>query len=227
MKMTIESLLTPAEMWNAKIYSGSWKKPGAGTAVVIEKATGAKLGEIGIASAEDVAAATAAARGAQKEWARLTGPRRGDVLREVSRLLLAHSQEIADQLVRETGSIRAKAQWEVQITAREFLEAAALASQPRGILTATLEAGFQSIARRIPLGVIAIITPWNSPMILAARAIGPALAMGNAVILKPDTKTPIAGGVVFARLLEQAGLPNGLFYVLPGGPETGTGLVKE
>ena len=51
--------------------------------------------------------------------------------------------------------------------------------------------------------------------------------MGNAVILKPDTKTPIAGGVVFARLLEQAGLPNGLFHVLPGGPETGTALVKE
>src|ERR1700726_3971106 len=227
MKMTIESLLTPAEMWNAKIYSAGWKKPGLGTADVIEKATGAKLGEIGIASAEDVAAAATAAGGAQKEWAKQTGPKRGDVLREVSRRLLANSKEIADQLMRETGSIRAKAQWEVHITAREFLEAAELGSQPRGVLTATLEDGQQSLARRIPLGVVGIITPWNSPLILAARAVAPALAMGNAVILKPDVQTPIIGGVIFARLLEKAGLPNGLFHVLPGAAETGDALVKE
>ena len=227
MKMTIESLLLPAEMWNAKIYSDGWKKPGLGTADVIEKATGTKLGEIGIASAKDVAAAAAAAGGAQKEWAKQTGPRRGDVLREVSRLLLANSKEIADQLMRETGSIRAKAQWEVHITAREFLEAAELGSQPRGVLTATLEDGQQSLARRIPLGVVGIITPWNSPLILAARAVAPALAMGNAVILKPDVQTPIIGGVIFARLLEKAGLPNGLFHVLPGAAETGDALVKE
>ena len=227
MKVANETLLTPAEVWSAKIYSSGWKKPGLGTADVIEKATGAKLGEAGIASAEDVSAAAAAARQAQKQWARLTGPKRGDVLREVSRLLLANSSEIADQLVRETGSIRAKAEWEVQITAREFLEAASLGSQPKGVLTATLEGGQQSIARRIPLGVIGIITPWNSPLILAARAVAPALAMGNAVILKPDVQTPIIGGVIFARLLEKAGLPNGLFHVLPGAAETGDALVKE
>jgi hypothetical protein len=66
-------------------------------------------------------------------------------------------------------------------------------------LTADLEAGRQSIARRIPVGVIGIITPWNSPFIPGARAIGPALAMGNAVILKPDVQTPVAGGVNFAQ----------------------------
>jgi benzaldehyde dehydrogenase (NAD) len=225
--MTAETLLTPIEMWSGKIYSNGWKKPGLGTVDVIEKATGARLGETGIASPEDISAAAATAREAQKSWAKIPSPKRGDVLREFSRLMLAHSREIADQLVRETGSIRAKADWEVQITPREFLEAAALASQPRGILTATLEAGFQSIARRIPLGVIGIITPWNSPIILAARAIGPALAMGNAVVLKPDVQSPIAGGVVFARLLEQAGLPQGLFHVLPGAAETGAALVKE
>jgi benzaldehyde dehydrogenase (NAD) len=225
--MTTDPLLTPTEVWNAKIYSTGWRKPGLGTADVTDKATGVKLGEVGIASAEDVSAAAAAARQAQKDWAKLPGPKRGDVLREFSRLLLEHSEEIANQLVRETGAIRAKAQWEVRITAREFTEAAALGSQPHGILTADLEAGRQSVARRIPLGVIGIITPWNSPFILGARAIGPALAMGNAVILKPDVQTPVAGGVTFARLLEKAGLPNGLFHVLPGGPETGAALVKE
>jgi benzaldehyde dehydrogenase (NAD) len=225
--MTTETLLTPAEVWSGKIYSKGWKQPGLGTVDVIEKATGAKLGETGIASPEDIAAAGATARVAQKKWAKVPGPKRGDVLREFSRLMLAHSQEIADHLVRETGAIRAKAQWEVQVTSREFLEAAALASQPRGVVTATLEAGLQSIARRIPLGVIGIITPWNSPIILAARAIGPALAMGNAVVLKPDVQSPIVGGVVFARLLEKAGLPEGVFHVLPGAAETGAALVKE
>lgn len=227
LKKETGTLFTPTDVWRAKIYSNGWKKPGLGTTDVIEKATGAKLGEIGMASPEDISTAAATARQAHKEWANVAGPQRGDVLREFSRLLLAHSQEVADQLVRETGSIRAKARWEVQITAREFLEAAALGSQPQGFLTATLEAGLQSIARRIPLGVIGIITPWNSPLILAARAIGPALAMGNAVILKPDVQTPVAGGVTFAWLLEKAGLPNGLFHLLPGGPETGAALVKE
>jgi benzaldehyde dehydrogenase (NAD) len=224
--MSTDTLLT-TELWSAKIYSNGWKKPGLGIADVTEKATGTKLGEIGIASAEDVSAAATTAHQAQKDWVKVPGPKRGDVLREFSRLLLSHSDEIADQIVRETGAIRAKAQWEVQISAREFLEAAALGSQPQGILSATLEGGYQSIARRIPLGVVGIITPWNSPLILGARAIGPALAMGNAVILKPDVQTPVAGGVTFARLLEKAGLPNGLFHVLPGGPETGAALVKD
>ena len=225
--MTTKTLLTPTEVWSEKIFSNGWKKPDLGTADVIEKATGAKLGEVGVASAEDVSAAAAAARKAQKEWDKLPGPKRGDVLRAFLRLMVAHSEEIADQLVRETGSIRAKAQWEIEMTAREFQEAAALASQPQGILTATLEAGRQSIARRLPIGVIGIITPWNSPFILGARAVAPALAMGNAVILKPDLQTPIIGGVAFARLLEEAGLPNGLFHVLPGGADTGAALVKE
>jgi benzaldehyde dehydrogenase (NAD) len=157
----------------------------------------------------------------------LPSPKRGDVLREFSRLILLHADEITDQLVRETGSIHAKAQWEVRVVAREILEAAALGSQPHGVLAATAEAGRQSLARRIPLGVVGIITPWNSPFILAARAVGPALAMRNAVLLKPDIQTPVIGGFVFALLLEKAGLPKGLFHVLPGAAETGAALVAE
>jgi benzaldehyde dehydrogenase (NAD) len=225
--MTTKPLLAPSEVWSARIYSNGWKRPGLGTEVVTEKATGARLGEIGIASPEDVSEAAVMARKAQMEWAKVPGPNRGDVLREFSRLVLLHASELADQIVRETGSIRAKALWEVHMAAREILEAAALGSQPLGVLTSTAQAGRQSIARRIPVGVIGVITPWNSPFILGSRAIGPALAMGNAVILKPDLQTPVAGGVSFARLLEEAGLPPGLFHVLPGGPDTGAALVKE
>lgn len=75
--MMTETLLTPTNMWSMKIYSSGWKKPDLGTTDVTEKATGAKLEETGIASAEDVSAAAAAAREAQKEWAKLPGPKRG------------------------------------------------------------------------------------------------------------------------------------------------------
>jgi benzaldehyde dehydrogenase (NAD) len=225
--MTNDTLLSPTEIWQGKIFSRGWVTPGLGVADVTEKATGAALAGIGVASAVDVAAAASAARQAQKAWAALSGPQRGDILRDASRLLLEHADEVAEQLVRETGSIRAKAQWEVHITAREFLEAAAIASQPIGVMTATLEPGVQSMARRIPLGVIGIITPWNSPLILGVRAIAPALAMGNAVVLKPDVQSAIVGGVVFARLFEKASLPQGLFHVLPGAAETGAALVRE
>lgn len=213
--------------WNGKIYSNGWVKPGNGTEDLLEKATGLNMGQTGIASPEDIAAAAAVARTAQRSWAKKSGPQRGDVLREFANLIHMYSDEIATQLVKETGSILLKAKWEVQMAAREFIEASALATQPVGYLTSTLEPGFQSIARRIPLGVIGIITPWNSPIILAARAIAPALAMGNAVILKPDVQSPISGGFIFAKLLELARLPAGLFHVLPGGPETGEALVKE
>ncbi|WP_432260893.1 benzaldehyde dehydrogenase [Cupriavidus sp. TMH.W2] len=225
--MTRMILLGAVEAWSGEIYSDGWKRPGLGTEEVLEKATGTRLGTIGIASAQDVAAAATLARKAQKAWAKLPGPRRGDILREAARIVLEHADELAEQLVRETGSIRTKAQWEVRITARELLEAASLSSQPQGLLTQTLESGCQSIARRVPLGVIGVITPWNSPFILGVRAIAPALALGNAVLLKPDVQSPIVGGVAFARVMEEAGLPRGLLHVLPGAAETGAALVKE
>jgi benzaldehyde dehydrogenase (NAD) len=225
--MTINELLAPAAAWDGKIYSEGWRPAGLDTIVVTEKATGATLGNVGVASVDDVAAAAESAHKAQLHWAKVPGPKRGDILREAARLVLLHADEIAELLIRETGSIKAKAKWEVQITAREFLEAAALGSQHQGLLTATLEGGFQSVARRVPLGVVGIITPWNSPFILGVRAIAPALATGNAVILKPDVQSAIIGGVVFARLLESAGLPIGLFHVLPGAAETGAALVQE
>lgn len=225
--MTKDSILAPTVAWSGKIYSNGWRQPGGGTQAVIEKATGKTLAETGIASPQDVQTAATAGRKAQKAWAELPSPKRGDVLREFSRLILVHADEIAEQLVRETGSIHAKAQWEVHVVAREILEAAALASQAHGVLAATAEIGRQSVARRIPLGVVGIITPWNSPFILAARAVGPALAMGNAVLLKPDIQTPIIGGLIFALMLEMAGLPDGLFHVLPGAAETGAALVAE
>src|SRR5579864_640189 len=219
--------LAPADVWRNKIYSGGWKTGGAGTIPVTEKATGAEIGSIGCASAADVSAAAAIAADAQRAWAATPGPQRGDVLREVARLLQVHADEIARQIIRETGSIRPKGHLEVKLAIREILEGAALASQPTGMITTSDMKGRHSVARRIPIGVVGVITPWNSPLLLAARAIAPALATGNAVLLKPDPQTPVCGGVLYARLFEAAGVPQGLFHVLPGGAETGDALVRD
>jgi benzaldehyde dehydrogenase (NAD) len=83
------------------------------------------------------------------------------------------------------------------------------------------------VARRVPVGVVGVITPWNFPVVLAMRSVAPALALGNAVVLKPDAGTPVTGGVLVARMFEEAGIPAGLLHVLPGGAEVGTAIVAH
>lgn len=79
----------------------------------------------------------------------------------------------------------------------------------------------------MPLGVVGVINPWNAPLLFAMRALAPALALGNAVLLKPDPLTPVSGGVLVARLFEDAGLPDGVLHVLPGGAETGRAVAAD
>ena len=220
-------LLKPASQWNSKIFSNGWTEGSGEELVVADKSSGEVLGRIGSASAADVDAAAHRAAEAQNKWAEIPGPHRGDILRKAADLVLAHAEEIATQIVRETGSIRAKGNAEVKMTAREILEAVPIGSQPSGVITASEVVGRHSIARRIPIGLVGVITPWNSPFLLGSRAIAPALAAGNAVLLKPDPHSPVAGGLLFARIFEAAGLPEGLLHVLPGGAETGEALIRH
>jgi benzaldehyde dehydrogenase (NAD) len=141
--------LAPADVWRNKIYSGGWKAAGGGTIPVTEKATGEEMGSIGCASAADVSAAAAIAADAQRAWAATPGPQRGDVLREVARLLQVHADEIARQIIRETGSIRPKGHLEVKLAIREILEDAALASQLTGVITIFLLIHLRKVARRL------------------------------------------------------------------------------
>src|SRR6185295_18616025 len=108
------------------------------------------------------------------------------VLLEVARLLQQHQDEIVPWLVREAGSVPPKAAAEIGLTLGEVLEAAALPTRANGIIYPHGGNGARSMAERVPLGVVGVITPWNFPLILAMRAVAPALALGNAVILKPD-----------------------------------------
>src|SRR5258708_14468325 len=84
-----------------------------------------------------------------------------------------------------------------------------------------------SSIERVPLGVIGVIGPFNFPLALALRSLAAALAMGNAVVLKPSLNTAVSGGVVIARVFEEACLPEGVLQVLPGGDEAGAALTYD
>jgi len=83
------------------------------------------------------------------------------------------------------------------------------------------------MARRMPAGVVAVISPFNVPIILGVRSVAPALALGNAVLLKPDPRTAVTGGTLMARVFEEAGLPPGVLQMLPGGVDVGEALITD
>jgi benzaldehyde dehydrogenase (NAD) len=211
--------------WEGRIYSGGWVAGSGGEYDAVEPATGNTLARVGAASAADVHKAAEVAAAAQQEWAALTYDKRAAVLRRAGDLFVEHEEEIHDWLVRESGAIRPFAQFQTRgVAAEECWEAAALASHPTGTILRSNQPRL-SMARRLPVGVVGVIAPFNAPIILAIRAIAPALALGNAVICKPDPRTAICGGVVFARIFEEAGLPEGLFHMLPGGADVGAAVV--
>ena len=208
------------------IYVGAFQPAMGGKTLVIDKASLEALFEGATANAADVALAAKTAKEAQPGWAALPPTARGDVLRKFAGLCEQHAEEIGRWIIRETGSIPPKAPFEIMTSAREAIEIAALTGQPVGhILSSSQKRA--SYARRIPLGVVGIITPWNSPFILAARAVLPALAMGNAVVLKPDVQSPVCGGYAIAKLFELAGLPKGVLCVVPGGTDAGEALTLD
>ena len=213
--------------WQGKIYSNGWTTAHGGVLDSTEPATGAVLAQVGLADADDVAAATARAAQAQAEWAAQTGPSRAAVIRKAATVLVDNRAEFERWLVREGGAVPGKAAFEVDLVLGELWEAAALPTQPWGHLLPSSEPGRESVARRVPLGVVGVISPWNFPLILSVRAVAPALALGNAVVLKPDVQTAVSGGTLVARLFEAAGLPDGLLHVLPGDAGPGAALAED
>lgn len=216
--------LLDADTWTAKIFADGWSGGSGGTAPVIEPATGDRLGVIGLADAEDARKAATRAAAAQTQWAARPPGERAAVLRRAGALWEAHAEEIQDWIVRESGAIRPKAALETHIAASECYEAAALPSHPHGTVLPSDEARW-SFARRRPAGVVSVIAPFNFPVILSIRSVAPALALGNAVLLKPDPRTAVCGGVALVRIFQEAGLPEGLLQLLPGGADVGEAVV--
>jgi benzaldehyde dehydrogenase (NAD) len=211
--------------WHEALFLGGWQKvPNAIS--VLEPATGTELARVGGGSAADVSHASGIAQTAQTRWAALHFLERATVFRRAAQIIGRRTPELVDWIVRETGAIAPKAKFEVTSVINHMHEAAATLTKPTGLLLPYDVAGL-SIARRIPVGIVGVITPFNFPFLLSSRAMTPALACGNAVILKPDPRTPVSGGMLLAEILIEAGLPAGVLCVIPGGSEVGEALVIE
>src|SRR5699024_7524241 len=183
---------------------------------VIEPATGASLGRLGAASADDVTTAATRAAAAQKQWTRTTPAERAAALRRAGALWAEHAEEISDWIIRESGAIPAKAGLEVSSAEQICYESSALPSHPKGQVLTSNEPRW-SFARRVPAGVVSLIAPFNFPLILSIRSVAPALALGNAVLLKPDPRTAVCGGVALAGSSPRRVCPRGSSRSCPVG----------
>jgi len=215
--------------WQDAVFVGGEFRRAAdgGTIGVRDKASGEIFANAGLAGATDVADAVAAAKAAQPAWAERSYAERAALLRGVVTVLADRAKPMRELIMRETGCIGGKADYEIGAATSELTEAAGLASRVTGEVLPTSHAGRFSLSERIPLGVVGVITPWNFPLVLGMRVIAPALALGNTVVVKPSPETPLSGGLAIAELFAEAGLPAGVFQVLPGDVEAGQGLVTH
>ena len=203
-------------------------EPGSGEPVEDrEPATGRLIATVRGSTTDDVARAAAAAREAQPAWAETSYQERARIMRKAADIYEANRAEFGTWTMRETGASHSKMHHESNFAYGELLAAATLPWQPYGSLVPTVVPGRLSMVRRIPVGVIGTITPWNSPSVLGMRVVAPALALGNAVVLKPDPQTPIIGGAMFEAVFREAGLPDGLLQIVVGGADVGEALVTD
>jgi benzaldehyde dehydrogenase (NAD) len=208
--------------WKGRWYSGSWEEA-VETAPVIDKATGEEFSSVGLATPADLQACARIAAAAQPAWALRAPDERAAVFRRAAQILERHRDEAAAWIMRESGGLRAKADMELRSALTTLHAAAAMMGEPQGLVLPSAPERM-SFARRVPHGVVGVISPFNFPLTLSIRAVAPALATGNAVLLKPDPQTAVCGGVLLARVFEEAGLPAGLLHVLPGGADVGEAI---
>jgi aldehyde dehydrogenase (NAD+) len=167
------------------------------------------------ADADQVAAAVAAARAALPVWSGMTGQARADILQEISAEIFARRQELADLLAREEGKTLREALGEVDRAGHIFRYFAGESVRRRGDWIPSVRDGVEVATMREPVGVVALITPWNFPIAIPAWKIAPALAFGNCVLLKPADLTPGCAWEL-ADIIHRAGVPAGAFNLLMG-----------
>ena len=190
--------------------------------------TGEELFTIQAATKEDLNRAYEAASLAQEKWANELPQVKRAVLEKAILVMQDNKDLITDWIIKESGSTFMKAQSEFQASLNILKEATTYPYRMEGKILPSQVPGKENRVYRNPLGVIGIISPWNFPFHLAIRSIAPALATGNAVVIKPATDTPVTGGLIFASIFEAAGLPKGLLNVIVGrGSEIGDDIVTH
>lgn len=185
----------------------------SGTIQITNPSTGRVFREIPRAGLDEVDAAIARAVAAQRLWAALAPVERADALRAFARVVEAHGEELASLEVQNSGHPIGSARWEASHVAQVLNY---YAGAPERLIGQQIPvAGGLDVTFHEPYGVVGIIVPWNFPMTIASWGFAPALAAGNAVVLKPAELTPLTA-IRLGELAREAGLPDGLFEVVTG-----------
>ncbi|MDP2240128.1 MAG: aldehyde dehydrogenase [Burkholderiales bacterium] len=182
---------------------------------------------LGTAADVDHAVQAASAAFTSGEWPRLTATKRGALLRRLGDLVTEKSKMLAEIEVRDNGKLYAEMSAQTAYMAQWYYYYGGLADKIEGQVIPSDKADTFNYTRHEPLGVIAAIIPWNSPLLLMAWKLAPALAAGNTVVIKPSEYTS-ASALEFMKLVEQAGFPPGVVNVVTGfGPDVGAPLVEH
>ena len=209
--------------------AGHWRDGSAGgRAPDVNPFDDELVAEFALATVEDLDEAYRAAADAQKEWAGTSPAERAAVMRRAAQILEDRRGEIVDWLVKESGSTVIKANIEVSLAVGITEEAASFPTRVHGTIHPSNTPNREMRVYRNPVGVVGVISPWNFPLHLSQRSVAPALALGNAVVIKPASGTPVTGGTIIARIFEEAGLPAGVLSVVVGaGSEIGDAFVTH
>src|SRR5690606_25945351 len=194
------------------LYIGGEWLPGQGIDV-INPATGEVLAQVADAGLEDAVKAVNAADSAALQWRKTSARERAEILRRWFHLMNEHAEELAHLIALENGKALPDARGEVAYAAEFFRWYAEEAARIPGELRHTPSCSHHILVDHEPIGIALLITPWNFPAAMATRKIGPALAAGCCVILKPASETPLTA-YAMARLGAQAGVPDGVVNVL-------------
>lgn len=186
------------------------------------------LGEIQASSISDVDAAYASAAQAFQQWSESPKQQRAEFILRVKKVIESRREQIIDWLIQETGSTRLKANVEVDAALGMIAEAADYPFRVENKTLQTPVEGQESELYRQALGVIGVISPWNFPFHLSLRSIIPAIAVGNTVVLKPSSDSPVSGALIIADIFQEAGAMPGLLNVVVGtGKEIGDYFVQH
>jgi aldehyde dehydrogenase (NAD+) len=213
-KAAPKSAPTPYDGFDRMPVDGAWRHGRGKPLEDRDPYTNDVLEEIPLADGRDLDEAFRAAAAAQAAWAGTLPSERAAVLRRAAAVMEARREEIVGWLVRESGSTRIKANVEWQYAHAVTLEAATFPAWADGHILPTDIPGKESRVYRRPVGVVGMISPWNFPFHLSSRSVAPALALGNAVVIKPASDTPVTGGLLLAKVYEEAGLPPGVLNVI-------------
>ncbi len=206
--------ITGIEPPTGLLIGGRWSPGQAGTLPVIDPATEDAIADVADASIDDALDAVTAAYDALPAWAARPPRERGECLRRAFELMMASAGPLARLMVLENGKALRDARAEITYAAEFFRWYAEEAVRNSGALAIAPSGANKIMVAHQPVGVSILVTPWNFPAAMATRKIGPALAAGCTIVLKPAKETPLTA-LAIAALLTEAGLPDGVVNVLP------------